>query len=180
MKLLTLNFLTCARKACKQEPAAFPLHPRDADLERVDQELNPEFLINVLPRLDWKAIKSLSEEVKHPTSASSESQMLTKTVYSSASQPSPTRHPKNQICSTQKSNPHKHYKICTHCWWRQVSQMANWFAGIVDTSMRSRKALPISCCRVIWYKRRKSDEENPAKDEGNQGKENIREEVDRR
>jgi multifunctional methyltransferase subunit TRM112 len=63
MKLLTLNFLTCARKACKQEPAAFPLHPRDADLERVDQELNPEFLINVLPRLDWKAIKSLSEEV---------------------------------------------------------------------------------------------------------------------
>jgi multifunctional methyltransferase subunit TRM112 len=73
MKLLTLNFLTCARKACKQEPAAFPLHPRDADLERVDQELNPEFLINVLPRLDWKAIKSLSEEVCPllPTSACS-------------------------------------------------------------------------------------------------------------
>lgn len=63
MKLLTLNFLTCARKACKQEPAAFPLHPRDAELERVEQEVNPEFLVNVLPRLDWKAIRSLSEEV---------------------------------------------------------------------------------------------------------------------
>jgi tRNA-dihydrouridine synthase len=67
MKLLTLNFLTCARKACKQEPAAFPLHPRDAELERVEQEVNPEFLVNVLPRLDWKAIRSLSEEVSfHP------------------------------------------------------------------------------------------------------------------
>ncbi|KAI4750889.1 hypothetical protein E4T52_16550 [Aureobasidium sp. EXF-3400] len=79
MKLLTLNFLTCARKACKQEPAAFPLHPRDADLERVDQELNPEFLINVLPRLDWKAIKSLSEELGLPTlpdSAPEESDLL--------------------------------------------------------------------------------------------------------
>lgn len=65
MKLLTLNFLTCARKACKQEAAAFPLHPRDAELERVDQDLNPEFLVNVLPRLEWKAIRSLSEEVSH-------------------------------------------------------------------------------------------------------------------
>ncbi|KAI4799695.1 hypothetical protein E4T44_11817 [Aureobasidium sp. EXF-8845] len=67
MKLLTLNFLTCARKACKQEPAAFPLHPRDAELERVEQEVNPEFLVNVLPRLDWKAIRSLSEELGLPT-----------------------------------------------------------------------------------------------------------------
>lgn len=65
MKILTLNFLTCARKACKQEAAAFPLHPRDAELERVDQDLNPEFLVNVLPRLDWKAIRSLSEEVRN-------------------------------------------------------------------------------------------------------------------
>jgi multifunctional methyltransferase subunit TRM112 len=63
MKLLTLNFLTCARKACKQESSAFPLHPRDAELERVDQDVNPEFLVNVLPRLDWRAIRSLSEEV---------------------------------------------------------------------------------------------------------------------
>lgn len=68
MKLLTLNFLTCARKACKQEAAAFPLHPRDAELERVDQDLNPEFLVNVLPRLDWKAIRSLGEEVCFPLS----------------------------------------------------------------------------------------------------------------
>lgn len=63
MKLLTLNFLTCARKACKQEPAAFPLHPRDAELERVEMELNPEFLVNVLPRLEWKAVRSLGDEV---------------------------------------------------------------------------------------------------------------------
>ncbi|KAI5193678.1 Trm112p-domain-containing protein [Aureobasidium subglaciale] len=67
MKLLTLNFLTCARKACKQEPAAFPLHPRDAELESVEIEMNPEFLINVLPRLEWKAVRSLGEELGLPT-----------------------------------------------------------------------------------------------------------------
>ena len=63
MKLLTLNIMTRARKACKQEPAAFPLHPRDAELERVEMELNPEFLVNVLPRLEWKAVRSLGDEV---------------------------------------------------------------------------------------------------------------------
>ncbi|KAI5199693.1 hypothetical protein AUEXF2481DRAFT_31382 [Aureobasidium subglaciale EXF-2481] len=67
MKLLTLNFLTCARKACKQEPAAFPLHPRDAELESVEIEMNAEFLINVLPRLEWKAVRSLGEELGLPT-----------------------------------------------------------------------------------------------------------------
>jgi hypothetical protein len=32
MKMLTLNFLTCPRKACKSSPASFPLHPADAVL----------------------------------------------------------------------------------------------------------------------------------------------------
>ncbi|KAJ5022669.1 hypothetical protein J3E73DRAFT_384901 [Bipolaris maydis] len=39
MKLLTLNFLTCAIKACKTNPASFPLHPRDAELEIVEADL---------------------------------------------------------------------------------------------------------------------------------------------
>ena len=32
MKMLTLNFLTCPRKACKSSPASFPLHPAYAVL----------------------------------------------------------------------------------------------------------------------------------------------------
>lgn len=65
MKLLTLNFLTCARKSCKQAADAFPLHPREAELESVEIEMNTDFLVNVLPRLDWPAIRSLSSEVRH-------------------------------------------------------------------------------------------------------------------
>jgi len=63
MKLLTLNFLTCARKVCKQTSQAFPLHPQEAELEQVDLDLSPEFIRNILPRLEWGAMKSLSAEV---------------------------------------------------------------------------------------------------------------------
>lgn len=64
MKLLTLNFLTCARKACKQTASAFPLHPKDAELESVEVDTNPTFLRNILPRLDWEVLKSMSQEVR--------------------------------------------------------------------------------------------------------------------
>lgn len=63
MKLLTLNFLTCARKQCKQTAAAFPLHPKDAELEQVEMDVNALFLRNMLPRLDWEAMKGLMNEV---------------------------------------------------------------------------------------------------------------------
>ena len=63
MKLLTLNFLTCARKTCKSTAAAFPLHPKEAELEQVEIDLNPSFVRNMLPRLDWEAMKALTQEV---------------------------------------------------------------------------------------------------------------------
>lgn len=63
MKLLTLNFLTCARKACKSAAAAFPLHPREVELEQVELELNPVFIKNVLPRIEWEAMKGVNQEV---------------------------------------------------------------------------------------------------------------------
>jgi hypothetical protein len=71
MKLLTLNFLCCARKTCKTNPAAFPLHPKEAELEQVEAEINPLLIQNLLPRLNWEALKTISQEVKkieiHPT-----------------------------------------------------------------------------------------------------------------
>ena len=63
MKILTLNFLTCARKMCKSTAAAFPLHCRDCELEQVEIELNPLFVKNMLPRLDWEAMKTIAREV---------------------------------------------------------------------------------------------------------------------
>ena len=84
MKLLTLNFLCttsvalrpvpsltlppgCARKTCKSTPEAFPLKPRDAELEQVETDLSPLFIQNILPRLDWNAMKSLTQDVTSPS-----------------------------------------------------------------------------------------------------------------
>lgn len=63
MKVLSLNFLTCAVKACKSSSDSYPLHPQDAELVQDEIELNPDMLINVLPRLDWTALRTTSSEV---------------------------------------------------------------------------------------------------------------------
>jgi hypothetical protein len=63
MKVLSLNFLTCAVKACKSSSDSYPLHPQDAELVQDEIELNPDMLINVLPRLDWTALRMTSSEV---------------------------------------------------------------------------------------------------------------------
>ncbi|MCJ1477943.1 hypothetical protein MMC13_006618 [Lambiella insularis] len=63
MKILTVNFLTCAVKACKSSPASFPLHFRDAELEQADMEYNPVFLRNILPRIEWEALKVTATEL---------------------------------------------------------------------------------------------------------------------
>lgn len=65
MKLLTLNFLTCAIKTCKTNPLSFPLHPRDAELEIQEADLNLPFLKNILPRLMWDEICVIAQEVRH-------------------------------------------------------------------------------------------------------------------
>lgn len=73
MKILTVNFLTCAIKACKSSPLSFPLHFKDAELEQSDIEYNLSFLQNILPRIDWDALKITANEVRML--------MLSKTVF---------------------------------------------------------------------------------------------------
>lgn len=63
MKILTVNFLTCAVKTCKSSPESFPLHFRDAELEQSDVAYNPDFVRNILPRVDWEALKVTAVEV---------------------------------------------------------------------------------------------------------------------
>jgi multifunctional methyltransferase subunit TRM112 len=63
MKLLTTNFLTCAVKACKSSPASFPLHFKDATLERTEITFNPLFITNVLPRVNWDALTATANEL---------------------------------------------------------------------------------------------------------------------
>jgi hypothetical protein len=63
MKLLTLNFLTCAVKSCKSTSESFPLHPKDCELVSDTLESDPKLLLNVLPRLDWAALSTTASEV---------------------------------------------------------------------------------------------------------------------
>ncbi|KIX96072.1 uncharacterized protein Z520_08327 [Fonsecaea multimorphosa CBS 102226] len=63
MKLLTTNFLTCAVKACKSSSASFPLHFKDAVLERTEIEFNPLFIQNILPRVNWEALTVTATEL---------------------------------------------------------------------------------------------------------------------
>lgn len=63
MKLLTLNFLTCAVKTCKTQAASFPLHPQDSELEIVEADMNLPFLRNILPRLMWEELRTICKEV---------------------------------------------------------------------------------------------------------------------
>jgi multifunctional methyltransferase subunit TRM112 len=63
MKLLTTNFLTCAVKACKSSPLSFPLHFKDATLERTEIDYNPLFLRNLLPRVNWDALATTATEL---------------------------------------------------------------------------------------------------------------------
>jgi len=64
MKLLTHNFLNCAAKSCKASPDAFPLKFEEAELTAMEMDYNPQFLINVLPRVDWPALVQTAIEVK--------------------------------------------------------------------------------------------------------------------
>ncbi|EON99527.1 putative trm112p-like protein [Phaeoacremonium minimum UCRPA7] len=66
MKVLSINFLTCAVKACKTTSSSFPLHPKDAELVHDDIEINPQLIINVLPRIDWAALQTTSTELGFP------------------------------------------------------------------------------------------------------------------
>ncbi|EMR90962.1 hypothetical protein BOTCAL_0182g00150 [Botryotinia calthae] len=66
MKLLTLNFLTCAVKACKSTSASFPLHPKECSLVSNDIPLNTALLLNILPRIDWKALCVIASELSFP------------------------------------------------------------------------------------------------------------------
>ena len=63
MKILTTNYLTCAVKACKSSPASFPLHFKDAELVQEELDPNPEFIRNILPRIEWGALVQTATEV---------------------------------------------------------------------------------------------------------------------
>ncbi|KAH0559529.1 hypothetical protein GP486_003958 [Trichoglossum hirsutum] len=67
MKVLTVNFLTCAVKACKGTALSFPLHFRDAELVQQEMDFHPTFVRNVLLRVDWEGLKVTAAELGFTT-----------------------------------------------------------------------------------------------------------------
>lgn len=63
MKVLTSNFTTCAIKSCRTSSNAFPLHFQNAELEQQELDFQPEFIRNILPRVDWNALQITANEV---------------------------------------------------------------------------------------------------------------------
>jgi len=63
MKVVTVNFMTCAVKGCKASPASFPLHFHDAELELQELDFQAEFIQNIVPRLDWNGLQVTANEV---------------------------------------------------------------------------------------------------------------------
>lgn len=134
MKLLTLNFLTCARKTCKSSAASFPLHPKEAELEQVEIEMNPLLVKNMLPRLDWEAMKTLTTEVPAPYDACVT--YLTNATCSSVYQICQQRRRVQRSLPQEMANLRRHSKICIRFSWRLRSRAGSLRVGTAATSTR--------------------------------------------
>ena len=70
MKFLTTNFLKCSVPACDTSNDNFPLKYEGSKCELVQDdsiEFNPEFLLNILDRVDWDAILSVASDLGNTT-----------------------------------------------------------------------------------------------------------------
>lgn len=63
MKFLTTNFVKCAVKSCDSSTDAFPLQFTECQLVQEEQDYNPEFVVNMLERLDWPAVLKVANDL---------------------------------------------------------------------------------------------------------------------
>ncbi|ORX53528.1 Trm112p-domain-containing protein [Hesseltinella vesiculosa] len=61
MRLITHNMLQCHAKNCNVNN--FPLRFENAEVELIEADFNPEFLINMLPKLEWNALATTAVQL---------------------------------------------------------------------------------------------------------------------
>ncbi|KAI8060719.1 hypothetical protein BC940DRAFT_246128 [Gongronella butleri] len=61
MRLITHNMLQCHAKNCNTNN--FPLRFENVEVEQIEADFNPEFLVNMLPKLDWPALASTAVQL---------------------------------------------------------------------------------------------------------------------
>ncbi|KAJ2352336.1 hypothetical protein IWW50_000826 [Coemansia erecta] len=64
MRLITHNMLKCHVKNCTDPDKQYPLRFKDVELELVEADRNDEFLVRMLPRIDYKALLITTNELK--------------------------------------------------------------------------------------------------------------------
>ncbi|KAI6144174.1 hypothetical protein BKA82DRAFT_4175071 [Pisolithus tinctorius] len=62
VRLITHNLLACHVKGCTSNN--FPLALKDVQIELQEAEFNPEFVTNILPRLEWSALADAARQVE--------------------------------------------------------------------------------------------------------------------
>lgn len=63
MKVLTTNFVQCAVPSCQRSSHAFPLKYKNCVVMRREIDLDPEFVTNILGKLDWAAILAVAADL---------------------------------------------------------------------------------------------------------------------
>jgi len=65
MRLLTHNMLMCSKKSCSRGNGTtnFPLQIKATKMERQESEFNKEFIVHMLPKLDWPALVKAATEL---------------------------------------------------------------------------------------------------------------------
>lgn len=63
MRLITHNMLKCHVKNCTDPDKQYPLRFKDVQLEQIEAEQNNEFLVRMLPRIDWPALLKTAKEL---------------------------------------------------------------------------------------------------------------------
>ena len=66
MKFLTTNFLKCSVRTCDSSNDSFPLKYDGSKCQLVQDEsieFNPEFLLNILERVDWNAVLTVAADL---------------------------------------------------------------------------------------------------------------------
>eukprot|EP01132_Coremiostelium_polycephalum_P004182 gene4182-5233_t len=83
MKILTHNMMCCTKKQCQGR--GFPLKLESKETQILESEFNYDFTKNIFPKLDWKGIKEVSQQLNinlgEPNEKSLEDEEFLKTLY---------------------------------------------------------------------------------------------------
>lgn len=168
MRLITHNMLQCHVKNCNSNN--FPLQFQDTQVELIEADYNPEFLINMLPKLEWEALVNTALQVRADcyctvlTSDITKSFPFEKLGISSLPAQIPEDAANNEeflkaLHGVILEVKHKLITKVEGNWslgLRRMCSKARWCAQTVNTNTESKMASPTCCLQNMKSKKHKS------------------------